>query len=90
MPANEREFHQRPCPSLEKRLPTRGRMAALDSKLDRAEFLAVDLQFLFYGFDVVPNLSNRIGYFFFCFPEEFAPMARQSWRGNIDAISVQL
>jgi hypothetical protein len=43
-----------------------GRMAALDTKLDRkAEFLAVDLQFLFYGFDVVPNLSNRIGYFFF-------------------------
>ena len=41
-------------------------MAALDTKLDRkAEFLAVDLQFLFYGFDVVPNLSNRIGYFFF-------------------------
>jgi hypothetical protein len=54
------------------------------------EFLAVGLQFLFYGFDVVPNLSDRIGYFFFCFPEEFAPVARQSWRGNIDAISVQL
>jgi hypothetical protein len=37
--------------------------------LDRAEFLAVDLQFFFYSFDIVPDLSNRIGYFFFCFPE---------------------
>ena len=51
---------------LEKKLPTRGRMAALDLKLDRkADFLAVDLQFFFYGFHVVSNLSNRIGYFFF-------------------------
>ena len=65
-------------------------MAAQDSKLDRAEYLTADLEFFFYGFDIVANLGNRIGYFYFCFPEAFAQMARQSWRGNIDAISVQL
>jgi hypothetical protein len=40
-------------------------MAAQDSKLDRAEYLTADLEFFFYGFDIIPNLSNRIGYFFF-------------------------
>jgi hypothetical protein len=34
-----------------------------------------------YGFDVAPNLSNRIGYFFFCFPEALTPMTHQSWHG---------
>jgi hypothetical protein len=49
--------------------------------IEKPEFLAVDLQFFFYSFDVAPNLSNCIGYFFFCFPETLAPMTHQSWRG---------
>ena len=48
MPADERNSGP-PC--LEKvGLPTRGPMAALNSKAERS---LVDLQFFFYGFDVV-------------------------------------
>jgi hypothetical protein len=64
-------------PAVEKRLPTRGTHGSpgFDS-IEKPEFLAVDLQFFLYGFDVAPNLSNRIGYFFFCFPEALTPMTR--------------
>ena len=33
-----------------------GRMAAQDSKLDRAEYLTPDLELFFYGFDIIPHL----------------------------------
>ena len=81
MPASENEFHQRSCPAVEKEAAYARTMAALDYLIEKPEFLAVDLQFFFYGFDVAPNLSNRIGYFFFCFPEALTPMTHQSWRG---------
>ena len=90
MPADERMFPRAfPIPRNSGGCLRERRQPWFRNLIESPIFLTAHLQFFCYGFDVTPNLSNRIGYFFFCFSEAFAPLARQSWRGYVNAISTQ-